>query len=176
MIYPEEAQKVHEQWKEDLSDLHLIYDYDAKNPDTGAPEKWRYEMWFSHEDRITYAIHGGPMAGRYNYQKADYQCIRPGELWQCNWLEETGTICSLVYDIPNKRITTLLGFSRGHWDNPEKAHGDKRNQADFDRWRTLAKEGKSQADRFMLNDQAHILEIFRGPGELKAIDPKWPTL
>jgi hypothetical protein len=26
------------------SDLHLIYDYDAHNPETGEPEKWRYEM------------------------------------------------------------------------------------------------------------------------------------
>lgn len=53
------------------------------------------------------------MAGRLNYQTAEYQCIRPGELWQCNWLEETGTICSLVYDAKQQTITTLLGFSKG---------------------------------------------------------------
>lgn len=40
---------------------------------------------------------------------------------------ETGTICSLVYDIPNKKISTLLAFSQGHWEYPEEAHGDKRN-------------------------------------------------
>lgn len=40
---------------------------------------------------------------------------------------ETGTICSLVYDIPNKKISTLLAFSQGHWENPADAHGDKRN-------------------------------------------------
>jgi hypothetical protein len=61
------------------------------------------------------------MAGRVNFQTASYQCIRPGELWQCNWLEETGTICSLVYDIPNKRISTLLAFSQGHWECAEEA-------------------------------------------------------
>jgi hypothetical protein len=61
------------------------------------------------------------MAGRVNFQTASYQCIRPGELWQCNWLEETGTICSLVYDIPMKRISTLLAFSQGHWENPVEA-------------------------------------------------------
>ncbi|WWC57737.1 uncharacterized protein I303_100271 [Kwoniella dejecticola CBS 10117] len=176
MIHPTDDQAVQEQWKKDIGDLHLIYDYDAKNPETNEPEKWRYEMWFSHEDRITYAIHGGPMAGRYNYQKADYQCIRPGELWQCNWLEETGTICSLVYDIPKGKITTLLGFSIGHWENPEKAHGDKRNPEDFERWRGLAKLGKSQSDRFLLNDQATILESFRGKGDLIPIDPAAPTL
>lgn len=30
----------------DIKDLHLIYDYDAKNVETGEPEKWKYEMWF----------------------------------------------------------------------------------------------------------------------------------
>lgn len=48
------------------------------------PVSWR---WFFSEKRIVYKIHGGPMAGRINYQTASYQCIRPGELWQCNWLE-----------------------------------------------------------------------------------------
>jgi len=57
----------------DLKDVHLIYDYDAQD-DQGNPEKWRYEMWFYSFDRIVYAIHGGPMAGRKNYQKAEYQC------------------------------------------------------------------------------------------------------
>lgn len=110
----------------DIRDLHLIYDYNATDED-GKPTKWRYETWFFSESRVAYAIHGGPMAGRSNYQTAMYQCIRPGELWQCNWLEETGSIVSLVYDIKLQKITTLLGFSKGHWENPEKAHGDKRN-------------------------------------------------
>lgn len=101
----------------DMRDLHLIYDYDAAAAD-GTPEKWRYEMWFYSENRIVYAIHGGPMAGRNNYQTCMYQCIRPGELWQCNWLEETGTICSMVYDLKNQRISTLIGFSKGHWNYP----------------------------------------------------------
>ncbi|GKT94321.1 phenol acid decarboxylase [Colletotrichum tofieldiae] len=96
----------------DIRDTHLIYDYDAEDAD-GKPEKWRYEMWFFSEDRIVYAIHGGPMSGRVNYQTATYQCIRPGELWQVNWLEETGTVCSLVYDIPKQKISTLISFSRG---------------------------------------------------------------
>lgn len=57
----------------DLKDLHLIYDYDAKNVETGADEKWRYEMWFFSDSRIVYKIHGGPMAGRSNFQTATYQ-------------------------------------------------------------------------------------------------------
>jgi len=44
------------------------------------------------------------MAGRVNFQTASYQCIRPGELWQCNW-----------------RISTLLAFSQGHWECAEEA-------------------------------------------------------
>lgn len=131
------------------------------------PEKWRYEMWFFSEKRIVYAIHGGPMKGRLNYQTCSWQCIRPGELWQCNWLEETGTICSLVYDIPNRSITTLLGFSKGHWEQAEAAHGDKRNPEDFTRWRKLAEVGK-QSDRFMLQSRRKS----RRSSKARAISPQ----
>jgi len=31
------------QFDKDIRDLHLIYDYDAKDSN-GNPEKWRYEM------------------------------------------------------------------------------------------------------------------------------------
>jgi hypothetical protein len=88
---------------------------------------------------------------------------------------EAGTICSLVYDIPNKKISTLLAFSQGHWEYPQEAHGDKRNPADLERWRGLAKIGK-QTDRFMLNEQADILEAFTGKGDLVPIDPEAETL
>lgn len=115
------------------------------------------------------------MAGRHNYQTATYQCIRPGELWQCNWLEETGTICSLVYDMKNQTITTLLGFSKGHWGNPEAAHGDKRNPEDFERWRGLASIG-TQVERKMLSEQAGVVERFWGPGTLEAVEEGWETL
>lgn len=135
------------------------------------------------------------MAGRANYQTAEYQCIRPGELWQCNWLEETGTIVSLVYDIKEKRITTMLGFSKGnafppwrshrssretdktkgHWEHPEAAHGDKRNAADLERWRGLAREG-IQTDRHMLSEQARIKEVYHGAGELEPIEHDAPTM
>ncbi|PYH78097.1 hypothetical protein BO82DRAFT_343531 [Aspergillus uvarum CBS 121591] len=162
------------QFTTDLRDRHLIYDYAAQDA-AGNPEKWRYEMWFYNEDRIVYAIHGGPMAGRRNYQTASYQCIRPGELWQCNWLEETGTICSLVFDIPRRKITTLIAFSKGHWERNHDAKGDKRNPEDFQRWRGLARVG-CQTDRMLLSEQADILEDFRGPGELEGIEMEWPTL
>jgi phenolic acid decarboxylase len=165
---------LHPSFDEDIRDTHLIYDYDAEDAD-GNPEKWRYEMWFFSENRIVYAIHGGPMAGRINYQTCTYQCIRPGELWQCNWLEETGTICSLVYDITQGKISTLLGFSKGHWECPEEAHGDKRDPETFERWRGLAKMG-NQADRFMLTEQATLLETFKGKGNLEPIEKDAVTL
>jgi phenolic acid decarboxylase len=164
------------QFNQDLKDLHLVYDYDAENPESGKPEKWRYEIWFFSPHRVVYAIHGGPMAGRKNYQTATYQCIRPGELWQCNWLEETGTIVSLVYDMKMNKITTLLAFSNGHWGYPEQARGDKRNKDDFERWRGLAKQGDKQTDRFLLSEQADILKTFHGQGELEPIEESWPTL
>lgn len=164
---------LHPSFDKDVRDVHLIYDYNAQSAD-GKPEKWRYEMWFFSDNRIVYAIHGGPMAGRVNYQTATYQCIRPGELWQCNWLEETGTICSLVYDIKEQKITTLIAFSKGHWEQPEEAHGDKRDGKAFERWRGLAKIG-TQTERFMLSEQADILENFKGKGDLTPIDVDAPT-
>lgn len=115
------------------------------------------------------------MAGRKNYQEATYQCIRPGELWQCNWLEETGTICSLVFDIPKGRITTLIGFSRGHWERNGMAKGDKRAKADLERWRELAGVGW-QTERVMLSEQARVVEDFWGAGQLEGIEMDWPTM
>jgi hypothetical protein len=125
--------------------------------------------------QVNYAIWGGPMAGRINYQTASYQCVRPGEIWQVSWLEETGTVVSLVYDIVNGTISGLLSFSKGHWENAEQAHGDKRNPEDFDRWRGLASHGL-QTDRFMLVEQAQILEKFKGKGDLVPIEPDAVTL
>lgn len=159
--------KLDPSFEEDIRDTHLIYDYDAQDSN-GNPEKWRYELWCFSDTRIVYAIHGGPMAGRINYQRATYQCIRPGELWQINWLEETGTVCSAVYDIPNRKMTTLIAFSKGHWESAGAAHGDKRNAADFERWRKLATVGK-QTDRFLLSEQGHIVEVFKGKGDLVPI-------
>jgi hypothetical protein len=62
-----------------------------------------------------------------------------------------------------------------HWENPQEAHGDKRNPADFARWQDLAKIG-IQTDRNMLAEQADILEVFLGKGELQPIEQDWPTL
>lgn len=81
---------------------------------------------------------------------------------------------SLVYDIPNKRITTGAAFSRGHWEHAKDAHGDKRNPEDLERWRGLAKLG-TQTERLVLAEQAEILEQFKGPGKLQPIALDAPT-
>ncbi|KAA8643989.1 hypothetical protein EYZ11_011359 [Aspergillus tanneri] len=161
-------------FESDLLDRHLVYDYLTHNAE-GNPERWRYELWVQNADRIVYAIHGGPMAGRKNFQATSWQCVRPTEIWQCNWLEETGTIVSLVYDIPKKKITTFMGFSKGHWEKSLEAHGDKRNTEDLARWRELAKIG-IQTDRHLLSEQTIIVEDFRGPGDLLPVSMDTPTL
>lgn len=81
----------------------------------------------------------------------------------------------MCWDITNKRLSTLLAFSKGHWTENVAAHGDKRNPDDFARWRDLAKIG-TQADRILLSEQAEILEDFHGAGDLEPIDPSWPAL
>jgi hypothetical protein len=77
--------------------------------------------------------------------------------------------------ISRQKITTMLGFSKGHWEKAEDAHGDKRNPADLERWRGLAKIG-IQTERVLLSEQADILEDFHGPGDLKPVNNSWPTL
>lgn len=54
MIWPRGDKTTQEQFEKDLLDQHLLYDYDAENPETGAPEKWRYELWIRSEDRVVY--------------------------------------------------------------------------------------------------------------------------
>lgn len=87
---------------------------------------------------------------------------------------ETGTFVSLVWDIPNKKITTGASFSKGHWEHAKEAHGDKRNPEDLQRWRQLATLG-IQTERLVLAEQADILEQFKGAGNLQPITPDVPT-
>lgn len=87
---------------------------------------------------------------------------------------ETGTFVSLVWDIPNKKITTGAAFSKGHWEHAADAHGDKRNPEDLERWRGLSKIG-TQTERLVLSEQAEIKEQFKGAGNLKPIALDAPT-
>lgn len=150
------------EFDKELKNKHFAYTYD---------NGWDYEFYVPNDQRIVYSISGGPMAGRSNYQTTYYQRVRKN-LWQVNWLEETGTIVSLVLDIDNKRVTTLIAFSKGHWENPEIAHGYKKG--DLLKWRELSKIG-IQTNRYILPEQATINKISDGPGNLKEIELDWPT-
>ncbi|KAF9952926.1 hypothetical protein BGZ72_005811 [Mortierella alpina] len=88
---------------------------------------------------------------------------------------ETGSVFSIVYDIPSKRMTGLLGLSKGHATHPELARGDKRNPEDLARWSKLAEIGK-QTERHMISDQVDVVESFYGSGTLDDIDLNAPTL
>lgn len=56
-------------------------------------------------------------------------------------------------------IKLVLNMNTGHWEEPEKAHGDKRNSEDLERWRGLAKIG-TQIDRHILPEQATLNKIY----------------
>ncbi|GAA5888879.1 hypothetical protein JCM6882_002888 [Rhodosporidiobolus microsporus] len=135
---------------------------------------WKYEFWVKNHLRIVYAIHGGPMAGRRNYQTAYYQRERPN-LWQISWVEETGTTVTITLDIELRRVTTSMFFSYGHWACPQKAHGYKREK--LAAWRELAKlESGQPAKVHALPEQATIDKMYQGRGELEDIEMGWPTL
>jgi hypothetical protein len=68
-----------------------------------------------------------------------------------------------------------MAFSKGHWDNPEEAHGDKRNAEDFARWRNLAKIG-TQVERYLLPEQATLDEVYEGRGDIEDIDMDMETI
>ncbi|KAL4897077.1 Calycin-like protein [Aspergillus ambiguus] len=153
----------------DIQDRHLVYEYEDRDCEGNSIQKC-YELWFHSKDWIVYSICGDPISSRKSFYYATYQCLRPGELWQCSWLEETGTICSIIYDIPQQCITTMIGLSKGHWEGIDATHGDKQNPEDLERWARLANIG-NQAERKIISQQVIISYEFRGRGSLEPIEP-----
>ncbi|GAA5850903.1 hypothetical protein JCM9279_006236 [Rhodotorula babjevae] len=153
-------------FNEELLDVHADYTYS---------NGWRYEYWMKSHNRIVYAIHGGPMAGRRNFQECHCQRIRKN-LWQISWLEETNTVVSMVLDIDEKRITTFMSFSHGHWARNDEAKGYKRDEGKLDKWRELSVDTPQAWERTQLPEQATIDKIYHGRGDLEDIDMSWPTL
>ncbi|GAA5850749.1 hypothetical protein JCM3766R1_000193 [Sporobolomyces carnicolor] len=149
---------------DEMLDKHFEYTYD---------NGWKYEFWVPNHKRIVYAIHGGPMNGRNNYQTAYYQRIRE-KLWLVSWVEETGTTVTICLDQPNKKINTFMAFSKGHWTEPERAHGWKNDK--LEQWRELSRIGNQTTDRHILPESATIDKIYTGRNELPEIDMAWPTL
>ncbi|KAI8936114.1 hypothetical protein NX059_007613, partial [Plenodomus lindquistii] len=97
-----------------------------------------------------------------------------GEIWQCSWVEETGTFIVLTVDITNNKVTAAGLFSKGHWEQSDKAHGDKRIPEDLERFRELSKIGTAR-DGYHITSQADVVEFFTGAGELEPIEHSWPT-
>ena len=151
---------------EDLSEIigkHIVYKYG---------ELGVYEAYFQSDQLFVYSIHGGPMKGRSNYQKAYYQKIRE-HIYNVSWIEETGTIVTITVDLELKKVHCFIAFSQGHWEKNEEEHGDKRNPADLERWRALAKIG-DHTTRVIHLDVAPIIDIYDGPGELKPVTMDMP--
>jgi hypothetical protein len=81
------------------------------------------------------------MAGRLNYQTASYQCIRPGELWQRNWLEGLPSpphpvlfpvpclfpVCALHFGVVNAE--RMKADRKQNWNNlpPSLRHSQQKN-------------------------------------------------
>ncbi|GAA6002732.1 hypothetical protein JCM10207_007648 [Rhodosporidiobolus poonsookiae] len=151
-------------FEEEMLNKHFEYTYD---------NGWKYEFWVKNHQRIVYKIHGGPMNGRSNYQTAYYQRVR-AHIWQISWVEETGTTVTITLDQDEKRLTTTMIFSAGHWEFPEKAHGYKREK--LEEWRKLAEYKPLPQYRHVLTEQATIDKIYGGRGELEDIEMEWPTL
>lgn len=143
---------------------HVVYTYGGLGT---------YEAYYQSEDRVVYAIHGGPMKGRYNYQKAYYQKIND-HIYNISWVEETGTVVTTTVDFQQNKVFGYIAFSEGHWKFNEEAHGDKRNPEDIERWRKLAKIGDPSSMHVHV-DEATIVKVFDGPGELKEITEDMPT-
>jgi hypothetical protein len=73
-------------------------------------------------------------------------------LWQCNWLEETGTICSLFYDITNKVSQPYSGSRRAIGPRIMKPMGISATHR-ISYGGGTSEGGASQTDRVLLSQQ-----------------------
>lgn len=91
-------------------------------------------------------------------------------------VEETNTIVSVVLDMDEKRITTFMSFSHGHWARNDEAKGYKRDEGKLDKWRELSLDQPETWKRTQIPEQATIDKIYEGRGSLEDIDMSWPTV
>ncbi|BGP28502.1 hypothetical protein JCM10296v2_000237 [Rhodotorula toruloides] len=80
----------------------------------------------------------------------------------------------MALDLTEKRVTTFMSFSWGHWNPAEEAHGYKRDK--LEKWRELAGDRPEPKERHQLPEQATIDKIYEGKGSLQDIERDWPTL
>lgn len=144
---------------------------------------WVYEAWFKSHDRVVYAIHSGqdvvcPLDGRKNFQTIYPQRIRKN-LWQVSWvrprlpaltgsppfltflrseqMEETASQVTICIDIDEKRITSFIALSYGHFHQADKAKGWKREQ--MEQWKELAKIHPEPEARVLMPEHAEIQKV-----------------
>ena len=85
---------------------------------------WEYHVNYEAANRVSYDVVSGPFGSRKANQVTHSREVAPG-VFMVGWYEEMGTIVVQVVNLNSKKVTSLAGFPRWVFDNPEKAHGDK---------------------------------------------------
>ncbi|KAK4698623.1 hypothetical protein P7C70_g7651, partial [Phenoliferia sp. Uapishka_3] len=140
--------------------------------------RWKYEFWVKNHERIVYAIHGGPMAGRKNYQTAYYQRIREN-LWQVSWIEETGTTVTITLD---RKYSSSPVLDFAEWRSPTVTGHSPRRLTDTSvrSWMSgescLSWETPRRIVTLYQSAQATLDKVYQGKGELADIEMDWPTV
>ena len=94
---------------------------------------------------------------------------------ECQRKVETGSIVSLVRDIPEKGVSTFIAWHcmalladsvahrPDHWAHAKRASDDKRNEEDFERFRKLSAMG-SLTDSKLLSNHRTVIKHFKTKG------------
>jgi len=85
---------------------------------------WEYHAYYESEHKIVYDVVSGPFGGRKAYQITRSKEVAPN-VFMVGWYEETGTIVVQVINLNSMQVTSLAGFPRWLFDNPQLTRGEK---------------------------------------------------
>jgi len=85
---------------------------------------WEYHVYYENADKVVYDVISGPFGSRRAYQTTYSKEVAPNVV-MVGWYEETGTIVVQVVNLNSMQVTSLAGFPRWVFDNPEITHGNK---------------------------------------------------
>jgi phenolic acid decarboxylase len=85
---------------------------------------WEYHAYYESEKKIVYDVVSGPFGGRKAYQITHSKEVAPN-VFMVGWYEETGTIVVQVINLNSMTVTSLAGFPRWLFDNPQLTRGKK---------------------------------------------------
>lgn len=85
---------------------------------------WEYHAYYESEKKIVYDVVSGPFGGRKAYQITHSKEVAPN-VFMVGWYEETGTIVVQVINLNSMKVTSLAGFPRWLFDNPQLTLGEK---------------------------------------------------